>query len=89
MPIDIKKFSNIKEKITKSDRELLRFLKEGQTYTTNDVQKYLDINHTATLGRLKRLKKDGYLEVSMNRRVYYWKKIGDMPEEQITEGWGL
>ena len=89
LPIKLKKYSTIKEKKSKSDRELLLFMKEGELYITSKIQKFLDINHTATLGRLKKLQKLKYIKRRMRKRIYHWEKILDMEEPEIYEGFSL
>ena len=86
MPITIKQFHLIKERKVREDRDLLGFMEMNQVYTTNDIQKFLLINHTATLQRLKKLKKLGYLKLE-NRKIYYWIKIKDMEIENDIKGW--
>ena len=87
LPIKLKKYSNIREKRSKNDQELLLFMRPGELYITNQIQKYLDINHTATLGRLKKLQRQGYIKLKMKRRIYHWEKIKDIPEKEIFEGY--
>lgn len=59
----------------------------GELYTTNQVQKFLDINHIATLGRLKKLQRQKYIKLTMRKRIYRWEKIKDIPEAEIFEGY--
>jgi DNA-binding Lrp family transcriptional regulator len=87
MPIDLEDYLRIEEKKEKTDRELLSFFKPDKMYTTNDVQKFLNVNNAATLGRLKKLKRDGYLELKIIKRIYNWYKVKNMAEEQIIRGW--
>jgi len=87
LPIKLEEYYEIKEKKEKSDRELLSFFKINKHYTTNDIQKYLNVNNAATLGRLKRLKHSKFIGLKIIKRVYNWYKIRDMDEEQILEGW--
>lgn len=77
MPIDIKEYQNIKQRKTKSNKELIEFMEFGKEYTTTDIKGFLQINKNATLQRLRNLEKDGYLESRKNRRVYLWKKVKD------------
>jgi len=86
LPIKLKKYSTIKEKISKNDQELLLFMRFDELYNTNKIQTFLDINHTATLGRLKKLKNQGYVELIMVKRIYKWRKIKDIPEKEIYSG---
>ncbi len=72
----LKEYSEIKEKKTKSDIELLRFMQFEQRYTTSNVQEFLKINHTATLQRLKKLTKQRYVRL-ISERIYKWEKIKD------------
>ena len=72
----LKEYSEIKEKKTKSDIELLRFMQFEKRYTTSNVQEFLKINHTATLQRLKKLTKQGYVRL-ISERIYKWEKIKD------------
>lgn len=62
-------------------------MRQGESYTTGQVQKFLDINHTATLGRLKKLQKLQYVKLKMQKRIYHWEKIRDIPEKEITSGY--
>jgi hypothetical protein len=87
LPIELKDYLNIKEKQEKTDRELLRYFKMDQTYTTNDIQKFLCVNNAATLGRLKKLKRGGFVGLKVVKRIYHWYKIKDMEEKQIMSGW--
>ena len=87
MPIKLEEYYGIKEKKEKSDRELLKFFNAGKYYTTNDIQKYLNVNNAATLGRLKKLKHGDYIGLKIIKRIYNWYKIRDMDEEQILDGW--
>ncbi len=87
MPISLTDYYGIKEKIEKSDRELLKFFRVGKYYTTSDIQKYLNVNNAATLGRLKKLKHDGFVELKIIKRIYNWCKVKDMEDEQILKGW--
>ena len=84
MTKSLKEFSEIQERKIKSDDELLGFMKPDVIYTTNDIQKYLDINHTATLGRLKKLSRLGYVQL-INERIYRWKKLKDMEIEESMD----
>ena len=86
MTKSLKEFSEIQERKIKTDKELLSFMKPKAIYTTNDIQKYLDINHTATLGRLKKLNKQGYVEL-INERIYKWKKLKDFIEIESVKGY--
>jgi DNA-binding Lrp family transcriptional regulator len=87
LPIELEKYYSIKERKEKSDRELLKFFKKDNRYSTTDVQEFLGVNNAATLGRLKKLKKAGYLGLKIERRVYNWFKIKDIKEDQIVDGW--
>ncbi len=87
LPIKLRKYSTIREKRSKNDQELLLFMRPEELYITNQIQKYLDINHTATLGRLKKLQRQGYIKLKMKRRIYHWEKIKDIPEKEIFEGY--
>jgi len=87
LPIKFEKYSKIKEKKSKNDQELLLFMKREELYTTNQIQKFLDINHTATLGRLKKLKRDKFIKLTMKKRIYRWEKIKDIPEKQLYAGY--
>jgi len=87
MPIELSKFFKIKECKIKKDKDMLRFMHEGQSYTTNEMQKFLEINHTATLQRLKKLANQGFLKLHINKRIYNWEKIKDMKEEEIISGY--
>lgn len=82
----LKEFLDIQERKIKTDKELLSFMDQDTIYTTNDIQKYLDINHTATLGRLKKLNKQGYVKL-INERIYKWKKLKDFEEEESVKGY--
>jgi len=86
MPIDIKQFNEIKERQVKDDRDLLDFMKKDEWYTTNDVQKFLKINHTATLQRLKKLNERSYIELKIDK-IYKWLKVKDMEEKEIIGGY--
>jgi DNA-binding Lrp family transcriptional regulator len=87
MPIDLNEYFNIKEKKEKSDRELLKFFKPDTMYTTNQIQEFLGVNNAATLGRLKKLKRGGFLELKIIKRIYHWYKVKEMDEKQIITGW--
>lgn len=88
MPITVKEFNNIKERKIKSDSNLLGFMDFDENYTTNDIQKFLNINHTATLQRLKKLNRQGYLKLVVTpKRNYRWKKIKDIEEKESLTGW--
>jgi len=87
MPIELNKFYKIKQRKIRKDKDLLGFMNTTQQYTTNDIQKFLEINHTATLQRLKKLEKLGFLTLHINRRVYNWEKIKDMADEDIIAGY--
>jgi len=87
MPIELNKFYKIKERKIRKDRDLLRFMNTTQQYTTNDIQKFLEINHTATLQRLKKLEKLGFLVLHINRRIYNWEKIKDIQDEDMIAGY--
>ena len=88
MPITVKEFNNIKERKIKSDSNLLGFMDFEENYTTNDIQKFLEINHTATLQRLKKLNRQGYLELVVTpKRNYRWKKIKDIEEKEDVTGY--
>lgn len=88
MPITVKEFNNIKERKIKSDSDLLGFMDLDEHYTTNDIQKFLEINHTATLQRLKKLNRQGYLELVVTpKRNYHWKKIKDIEEKEDVTGY--
>ena len=86
MPIPIKQYDLIKERKIKSDRELLDFMEMDREYTTNDVQRFLEINHTATLQRLKKLRRLEFIKL-INKKIYFWSKIKDMPEKDDTRGY--
>ena len=77
MTKDLKEYFNIKERESKNDRQLLGFMKPETIYTTSDIQKFLKINHTATLQRLKKLSKLGYIKL-INERIYKWIKLKDI-----------
>jgi len=62
-------------------------MKKEELYTTNQIQKFLDINHTATLGRLKKLKRDKFIKLTMRKRIYQWEKIKDIPEKELYSGY--
>jgi len=88
LPITVKEFNNIKERKIKSDSNLLGFMDFEENYTTNDIQKFLEINHTATLQRLKKLNRQGYLELVVTpKRNYRWKKIKDIKEKEDITGY--
>ena len=88
MPITVKEFNNIKERKIKSDSNLLGFMDFEENYNTNDIQKFLEINHTATLQRLKKLNRQGYLELVVTpKRNYRWKKIKDIEEKEDVTGY--
>lgn len=87
MPIELNKFYKIKETKIKKDKDMLKFMHTGKRYTTNDIQKFLEINHTATLQRLKKLVRQGFLKLHVHRRIYNWEKIKDIEEEEITGGY--
>ena len=88
MPITVKEFNNIKERKIKSDSDLLGFMDLEESYNTNDIQKFLEINHTATLQRLKKLNRQGYLELVVTpKRNYLWKKIKDIKEKEDMTGY--
>ena len=87
MPIELNKFFKIKENKIKKDKDMLKFMHIGKRYTTNDIQKFLEINHTATLQRLKKLVRQGFLKLHVHRRIYNWEKIKDIEEEEITGGY--
>ena len=89
MPIDIRGYRSIKEKVVRSDNDLLRFMHPMILYTTNDIQKFLEINHTATLQRLKKLSKAGYITLYNNNRIYQWEKVKNMKEKDILKGYGF
>lgn len=86
MPIDIKEYKKIKERKVKDDSVLLDFMEMEKWYTTNDIQKFLNINHTATLQRLKKLSKRGYIELGVHK-IYRWKKIKSLEEVEIMDGY--
>jgi len=88
LPITVKEFNNIKERKIKSDSDLLGFMDFEESYITNDIQKFLEINHTATLQRLKKLNRQGYLELVVTpKRNYRWKKIKDIEEKEDITGY--
>ena len=90
MPIPIKEFNSIKERKSISDSELLNFMNFEENYITNDIQKFLNINHTATLQRLKKLNRLGYLKLVITpKRNYCWQKIKDIEEKEDLRGWYL
>jgi len=86
MPIGIKEYKKIKEREVKDDSVLLDFMEMKTWYTTNDIQKFLNINHTATLQRLKKLSKRGYIELGVYK-IYRWKKIKSLEEVEIMDGY--
>lgn len=86
MTKDLREYSQIKERKIKTDKQLLGFMKVNIIYTTNDVQQFLKINHTATLQRLKKLSRLGYVEL-INERVYKWRKLSDMKEKDDMGGY--
>lgn len=86
MTKNLKEYSQIKEKKTKTDEQLLKFMEYNRTYTTSNVQEYLKINHTATLQRLKKLAKQGYLRL-IEDRIYRWEKIKDKEQKESYEGY--
>ena len=88
MTKSLKEFSNIKERNTRNDTQLLEYMRTDVIYTTSDIQKFLEINHTATLQRLKKLSKLGYIKL-INERIYKWVKLKDMVEKEDYKGWML
>ena len=90
MPINIKEFNNIKERKIKTDSDLLEFLDFNEIYVTNDIQKFLEINHTATLQRLKKLNRQGYLKLIVTpKKNYCWEKIKDIEEKEDWTGYAF
>ena len=90
MPINIKEFNNIKERKIKTDSDLLEFLDFNETYITNDIQKFLEINHTATLQRLKKLNRQGYLKLIVTpKKNYCWEKIKDIEKKEDWTGYAF
>jgi len=89
MPIELKDYRDIKEKVVRTDKELLKFMQSMILYTTNDIQEFLEINHTATLQRLKKLVPGGYIKLYTNNRIYQWEKIKDMEDKEIYRGYGF
>jgi len=51
-------------------------------YTTTDLQKFLKIEHPATLQRLKKLEVKGFVEKRWEKRKHLWRKIKEWPEEE-------
>ena len=88
MPIDLKEYDALKEKQLKSNPELLGFMSNTQAYTTTELQRFLGIQHPAALQRLKKLKRDGYIELKVSGKTHYWKKAKEWPEadDGIPEG---
>lgn len=86
MTKSLREFSNIKERRTKNDKQLLGFMKPDTIYTTSNIQKFLEINHTATLQRLKKLSRLGYIRL-INERIYKWIKLKDIEEKEDYSGW--
>ena len=82
MTKNLREFKDIKESIIVTDKQLLDFMKFRNTYTTNDLQKFLTINHTATLQRLKKLHIRGFLDL-INERIYRWRKLKNMEDKPI------
>jgi len=80
MPIDLREYEQLKEKKLKSNKELLGFMTEIEAYTTTELQRFLGIQHPAALQRLKKLKRDGFIELKISGKTHYWKKAKDWPE---------
>ena len=80
MPIDLKEYEALKEKKLKSNKELLQFMSQSQAYTTTELQIFLGIQHPAALQRLKKLKRDEFIELKVSGKTHYWKKIKEWPE---------
>lgn len=89
MGISLKDFNKIVEKKNKTNKELLKFMEDGRVYSTNEIQKFLDINQTATLQRLKKLASNGYIELFKNDRIYQWKKIKEIEDKENYSGYGF
>lgn len=89
MGISLKDFNKIVEKKNKTNKELLKFMEDGRVYSTNEIQKFLDINQTATLQRLKKLASNEYIELFKNDRIYQWKKIKEIEDKENYSGYGF
>ncbi len=83
MPITEKEYNALPAKALKTNKELLEFMDPTMAYTTTDLQKFLNIQHPAALSKLKKLKANGYLELKINGKNHFWKKLKDWPEEDI------
>lgn len=81
MVINLKDYNNLEQRATKSNQQLLEFMNEDSAYTTTDLQKFLSIQHPATLQRLKRLTRLGYLELKVIGTTNYWHKLKEWPPE--------
>ena len=88
MPIDLKEYEALKEKNLKSNQQLLGFMQSAEAYTTTELQIFLGIQHPAALQRLKKLKRDGFIELKVSGKTHYWKKAKDWPDadDGIPEG---
>jgi len=82
MVIGLKDYHSLEERPTKSNKQLLDFMDVNSAYTTTDLQKFLSIQHPATLQRLKRLTRLGYLEIKVIGNTNYWHKLQDWPDEE-------
>jgi predicted ArsR family transcriptional regulator len=81
LPINIKDYYSIKERDIKTNKALLDNLEFNKEYSSTDIKEFLKINKNAVLHRLKQLESMGYLESRMDGRLYVWKKIKDMENE--------
>lgn len=52
-----------------------------KAYTTTDIEKFLKIEHPATLQRLKKLETKGFLEKRWDKRKHLWRKVKEWPDD--------
>ena len=82
MPIPLETYESLEGKKLKSNKELLDWMGNTQAYTTTEVEKFLGIQHPAALQRLKRLKRMEYIELKMEKKTHYWKRLKIWPIEE-------
>ncbi len=82
MVINLEAWYKLPKDPIKNDKQLLDYMEYDKAYTTTDIQKYLKIEHPATLQRLKKLEKKGFVEKRWDKRRHLWRKLKDWPEEE-------